>query len=181
MLFKRFELSTYRNLTELCTTPAWAVLLVHRSMSNAPSYNVYRIQGKFEYCKLLLELFRLIAMNYGQKLFNPLSWVARLQQMTMTRGRITNYTSCVAREPLWRGAQSRFAIKTLPKSVRELLFSMYYCPVMSKAGQMKQANFAKAFLTQANRVTEVTFHTCRYVSVVLQISYQIQLIVTLKY
>ena len=71
MLFKRFELSIYRNLTELCTTPAWAVLLVQHSMSNAPSYNVYSNQGKFEHCKLLLKLFRLIAMNCGQKLFNP--------------------------------------------------------------------------------------------------------------
>ena len=84
MLLKRFELSIYRDLPELCTTPAWAVLLVHRSMSNAPSYNVYKDQGKFEHCKLLLELSRLIAMNCGQKLFNPPSCAARLQQMTMT-------------------------------------------------------------------------------------------------
>ena len=113
MLFKRFERSIYRNLTELCTTPArvnkvfihskYSVLLVHRSMSNVPSHKVYRNHGKFEHCKLLLELFRLIAMNCGQKLFNPPSCAARLlQQMTMTCGRITNYTSCVAREPLWR-------------------------------------------------------------------------------
>ena len=40
MLFKHFELSIYQKMTELCKTPAWAVLLVHRSMSNAPSYNV---------------------------------------------------------------------------------------------------------------------------------------------
>ena len=34
MLFKRFELSIYRNLTELCTTPAWAVLFAaHRTDS----------------------------------------------------------------------------------------------------------------------------------------------------
>ena len=78
------------------------MLLVHCSMSNAPSYNVYRNQGKFEHCKLLLELFRLTAINCGQKLFNPPSCAARLQQMTTTCGRITNYTSCVAREPLWR-------------------------------------------------------------------------------
>ena len=102
MLFKRFELSIYRNLTELCTTPAWAVLLVQRSMSNAPSYNVFRNQGKFKHCKLLLELFRLVAMNCGKKLFNPPSCAAWLLQMTMTCGRITSYTSCVAREPLWR-------------------------------------------------------------------------------
>ena len=51
----------------------------------------------------------------------------------------------------------------------------------SKAGQIKQANFVKAFLTHANRVAEASFHTCRYVSVVLQILYQIQLIITLKY
>ena len=71
-------------------------------MSNAPSYNVYKDQGKFEHCKLLMELSRLIAMNCGQKLFNPPSCAARLQQMTMTCGRITNYTICVARDPLWR-------------------------------------------------------------------------------
>ena len=41
-------------------------------------------------------------MNCGQKLFNPPSCAAWLQQMTMTCGGITNYTSCVAREPLWR-------------------------------------------------------------------------------
>ena len=93
MLLKRFELSIYRKLPELCTTPAWAVLLVHRSMSNAPSYNVYRDQGKFEHCKLLLELFRLIAMNCGQKLFNPPSCAARLQQMTMTCDRYVMMTS----------------------------------------------------------------------------------------
>ena len=52
----------------------------------------------------------------------------------------------------------------------EVVLSLYHCPVMSKAGQMKQANFVKAFLTQANRVAEACFHTCRYVSVVLQIS-----------
>ena len=63
----------------------------------------------------------------------------------------------------------------------ELVLLKYYCPVMSKAGQMKQANFVKAFLTQANRVAEASFHTCCYVSVVLQISYQIQLIITLEY
>ena len=40
MLFKRFEFSIYRNQTELCTTPAWAVLSVQRSMSDVPSYNV---------------------------------------------------------------------------------------------------------------------------------------------
>ena len=91
MLFKRSELSTFRNLTELCTTPARAVLLVHRAMSNAPSYNVYRNQEKSEHFKLLLELFRLKAMNCGQKLFNPLSCAARLQQTIMTCGRITNY------------------------------------------------------------------------------------------
>ena len=45
----------------------------------------------------------------------------------------------------------------------ELVLLKYYCPVMSKAGQMKQANFVKAFLTQANRVAEASFHTCRYV------------------
>ena len=99
LLFKGFERSIYRNLKELCTTPVWAVLLVHRSMSNAPSHKLYRNQGKFEHCKLLLEL---IAMNCGQKLFNPPNCAARLQQMTMTCRRITNYTSCVAREPLWR-------------------------------------------------------------------------------
>ena len=38
MLFKRFEFSIFRNLTELCSTPAWAVLLVQRSMSYVPSY-----------------------------------------------------------------------------------------------------------------------------------------------
>ena len=120
MLFKHFELSIYRNLTELCTTPAWAVLLVQRSMSNAPSYNVYRNQGKFEHCKLLLEQFRLIAMNCGQKLFNPPSRAARLQQMTMTCGRITNYTSCVVWKPLWRtitvrnhnSTQARYGTRT---------------------------------------------------------------------
>ena len=68
MFFKRFESSIFRNLTELCTTPAWAVLLVQRSMPYVPSYNVYRNQGKFRHCKLLLELFRLIAINCGQKL-----------------------------------------------------------------------------------------------------------------
>ena len=63
----------------------------------------------------------------------------------------------------------------------ELALSMYYCPVISKAGQMKQANFVKAFLTQANQVAEASFPTCRYVLVAFQISYQIQLIITLKY
>ena len=71
-------------------------------MSNAPSYNVYGNQGKFEHCKLLLELFRLIAMNCGQKLVNPPICAARLQQMTMNCDRITNYTGCVPQEPLWR-------------------------------------------------------------------------------
>ena len=101
--------------------------------------------------------------------------------MTMICGRITKYTSCVAREPLWAGAQSRFAIETLPKRAMELVLSMYYCPVMSKAEQMKQANFVKALLTQANQVAEASFPTCRYVLVAFQISYQIQLIITLKY
>ena len=41
-------------------------------------------------------------MNCGQTLFHPPSCAARLQKMTMTCGRITDYTSCVAREPLWR-------------------------------------------------------------------------------
>ena len=98
--------------------------------------------------------------------------------MTMTCGRVTNYTSCVARHC---GAQSRFAIKTLSKCAMELVLSLHYYPVMSKAGQMMQANFVKAFLTQANRVAKASFHTCRHVSVMLQIPYQIQLIITLKY
>ena len=46
MLFKRFERSIYRNLTELCTTPVWAVLLVQRSMSYVPS--VYRNQQRLQ-------------------------------------------------------------------------------------------------------------------------------------
>ena len=34
MLCKRFELNIYRNQTELCTTPAWAVLFAaHRTDS----------------------------------------------------------------------------------------------------------------------------------------------------
>ena len=41
----------------------------------------------------------------------------------------------------------------------ELVLSLYYCPVMSKAEQMKQANFVKTFLTQANRIAEASFHT----------------------
>ena len=98
--------------------------------------------------------------------------------MTMTCGRVTNYTSCVARHC---DAQSRFAIKTLPKCAMELVLSLHYYPVMSKAGQMMQANFVKEFLTQANRVAKASFHTCRHVSVMLQIPYQIQLIITLKY
>ena len=79
--------------------PLWGLALtgalVQRSMSN----NVYRNQGKFEHCKLLLELFRLKAMNCGQKLFNPPSCAARLQQMTM-KNPLTNYTSCVVAESL---------------------------------------------------------------------------------
>ena len=49
MLFKPFERSIYRNLTKLCTTPAWAVLLIQRPMSYVPSYNLYSNQGKFGY------------------------------------------------------------------------------------------------------------------------------------
>ena len=61
--------SIYRNLTQLCITLSWAVLLVQRSMSFVPSYNFYRNQGKFGQCKLLLELSSwLIDMNCGQKL-----------------------------------------------------------------------------------------------------------------
>ena len=37
MLFKRFEGSIYRNLTELCTTPAWAVFV-------SPALDVIRAQ-----------------------------------------------------------------------------------------------------------------------------------------
>ena len=48
------------------------------------------------------------------------------------------------------GAQSRFAIKTLLKRAIELVLSFYYCSVMSKAGQMKQAKLVRAFLTQAS-------------------------------
>ena len=48
MLFKRFEFSIFQNLTA--------------------SYTVYRNQGKFKDCKLLLELFRLIAINCGKKM-----------------------------------------------------------------------------------------------------------------
>lgn len=102
VLFKRFEGNIYRNLTELCTTPAWAVLSVQRWNSNTPSYKVCRNQRKLEHCKLLLELFRPITMNCGKKMYNPPSCAARLRKMTMACGRITNYTSCVARQPLWR-------------------------------------------------------------------------------
>ena len=73
---------------------------------------------------------------------------------------------------------------------------------MSKAGKLKQANLVEALLTQANRVAEVAFvilvtvvmlvsvvmlvtvimlQLCRYVTVVLQISYQIQLNIALMY
>ena len=41
-------------------------------------------------------------MNCGGIIIpNSPSCEARLRQMTMTCGRITNYTSCVARQPLW--------------------------------------------------------------------------------
>ena len=40
----------------------------------------------------------------------------------------------------------------------ELVLSLYYCPVTSKAEQMKQANFVKTFLTEANRIAEASFH-----------------------
>lgn len=101
MLFKHFEGNIYRNLTELCTTPVWAVLSVQRWISNTPSYKVCRNQRIFEHCKLLLELFRPITMNCGQKMYNPPSCAARLRKMTMACGWITNYMSCVTRQPLW--------------------------------------------------------------------------------
>ena len=127
----------------------------------------------------MLELFRLIAMNCGQKLFNPLSCAARVQQMTSTCGRIANYASCVAREPLWH------TITVRNQNTTQARYGTRPFDVLlsgdEQSGADEQANFVKAFLTQANRVAEASFHTCRYVSVVLQISYQIQLIVTLKY
>ena len=86
-------------------------------------------------------------------MFNPPSCAARLQQMTMTCGRITNYTRSHC------GAQSRLTITTLPKRAVELVLSLYYyCPVMSKKGQVKEANLVEAFLTQANPVAEVSFY-----------------------
>lgn len=92
----------YRNLTELCTTPACSVLSVQRWVLNALSYNVCRNERNFEDCKVLFELFRLVTMNCGGIIIpNSPSCEARLRQMTMTCGRITNYTSCVARQPLW--------------------------------------------------------------------------------
>ena len=98
----RFVGNIYRNLTELCTTPACSVLSVQRWVLNALSYNVCRNERKFEHCKVLLELFWLVTMNCGGIIIpNSPSCEARLRQMTMTCGRITNYTSCVARQPLW--------------------------------------------------------------------------------
>ena len=92
----------YRNLTEMCTTPACSVLSIQRWVLNALSYNVCRNERKFEHRKVLLELFRIMTMNCGEIIIpNSSSCAARLRQMTMTRGRITNYTSCVARQPLW--------------------------------------------------------------------------------
>ena len=129
--------------------PLWGLALtgalVQRSMSNTPSYNVYRNQGKFEHCKLLLELFRLKAMNCGQKLFNPPSCAARLQQMTMTYGKILLQTIRIVQLRSHCVATSRFAITTLPKRAMELVLSLYHCPVMSKAGQMKEENKASKF------------------------------------
>ena len=123
MIFKCFERSIYRNLKELCTTPAWAVLLVHHSMSNAPSHKLYRNQGKFEHCKLLLELFRLIAMNCGQKLFNPPSCAARLQWMTVTCGRITNYSGAIVTHN--HGSQSKHYPSALWNLYFRLLMSLW--------------------------------------------------------
>ena len=122
--------------------PLWGLTLtgalVQRSMSNTPSYNVYRNQGKFEHCKLL-------CMNCGQKLFNPPSCAARLQQMTMTYGKILLQTIRIVQLRSHCVATSRFAITTLPKRAMELVLSLYHCPVMSKAGQMKEANKASKF------------------------------------
>lgn len=58
-------------------------------------------QRKLEHCKSLLELFSLITMNFGLKMYPP-SCACRRRHMTMACGRITNFPSCVARQPLWR-------------------------------------------------------------------------------
>lgn len=58
-------------------------------------------QRKLEHCKSLLELFSLITMNFGLKMYPP-SCASRRRHMTMACGRITNFPSCVARQPLWR-------------------------------------------------------------------------------
>ena len=103
-LFVRyFEGSIYRNLTELCTMAACSVMSVQRWMLKTCtfSYNICRNQRTFEHCKMKQELFRLVTMNCGQNMYKPPSCAARLRQMTMACGRITNYSSCVARQPLW--------------------------------------------------------------------------------
>ena len=64
ILFKGFEhsISIYRNLTELCTTPAWAVGCVVSPALDVIRAQLQRLQEWRKirtYCKMLLELFRL--------------------------------------------------------------------------------------------------------------------------
>ena len=73
IFFKGFErsISIYRNLTGLCTTPAWAVGCVVSPALDVIRAQLQRLQERKKirtYCKLLLDLFRVIAMNCGQKM-----------------------------------------------------------------------------------------------------------------
>ena len=67
MLFKRFEFSINRNLTELCTTPAWAVFLVQRNVGCSSNVTVMPLRYR------CVKNFPSITVNYYTDILNVLN------------------------------------------------------------------------------------------------------------
>ena len=108
MLFRHFVGCIYRSLREPCTTSQCAALLVSRWTRNTHTFAICSNERKLQHCTQLMTL------TYGPKKYNPSSCVAPRRKPTMACGRITNFSSCVARRPL---CQALFCNFTLPKNI----------------------------------------------------------------
>ena len=91
--------------------------------------------------------------NCGQKMYNLPSRATRQREMNVACGRITNYPSSVARQPLWRMIMVCDHNNTTQASygTRTLVLTM------NKTKQIMRANLVIAFSTQANRVAKHCF------------------------
>ena len=97
MLFRHFVGCIYRSLREPCTTSQCTALLVSRWTGNTHTFAICSNERKLQHSTQLMTL------TYGPKKYNPSSCVAPRRKPTMACGRITTFSSCVARRPLCHG------------------------------------------------------------------------------